>query len=785
MATKRIHRVGVLGAGVMGTGIAAHLANAGVEVVLLDIPIKDGKSAKNALVERALEMALKASPKAFFHPSRMRLITAGNFEDDLPKLSDCQWVVEAVKEDLAIKRDLFAKVEAVTGDGTAITSNTSGIPLGMMAEGRSAGFVRRLFITHFFNPARYMKLVEIVSGPATDRALVERLSAFIEDALGKGVVRAKDTPNFIANRIGTYGMMRALKEMEAQGSTVEEMDAIFGKPLGRPKSAIFRTADVVGLDTLTLVAKNCHQNLPNDPERALYQLPSWVTALTEQGNLGQKSGKGFYKKGTKSPDNPKGLEAWDWKEKVYRPLGKVRIDSLGAARNIEDLAERMRTVAFADDRAGKIAWPVLRDTLAYAMNLVGEISDEPESIDQALRWGFAWDQGPFESWDALGFEKVAARMEAEGVKLAPWIKELRASGAGGIYAALKKSGKAQKRDAKRIDLKTRKTEGAKVVKQNDGASLIDVGDDVFALEFHTKANSIDADVTRMLVEGTEWVEENGRGLVIYNEGEHFSVGANLMLIYMLAQAQDWKQLEAAVEALQQGLQRVRYAGVPVIAAPSGMALGGGCEICLATGSAAGLRPVGEVYMGLVEVGVGLIPGAGGTMNTLFSLFDRIPSGVEVDPLQVVGQAFKQIAMAQVSTSVEEARAMGYVPMSAGVTMDRRRQLFDAKSLVLGLSAAGHRPPVPRAFKLPGESGIATLKTMVRGLVQAGQATAYEGHIATKLATVLCGGPAGHTRLVTEQAVLDLEREVFLSLAGEAKSQERMMHMLTNNKPLRN
>jgi 3-hydroxyacyl-CoA dehydrogenase len=782
---SHIDRVGVLGAGIMGTGIACHLANAGVEVLLLDIPPPDGKGGKNAFAERAMVQALKASPKPLFHPSRAQRITPGNFEDDLGKLSGCQWVVEAVREDLAIKRELFAKVEKAIGPSTVVTSNTSGIPLALLTEGRSADFVQRFLITHFFNPVRYMKLLEIVSGPKTDPEVVKRMAAFCEDVLGKGVVFAKDTPNFVANRIGTFAMLRCLKEMETQGASVEEIDAIFGKPLGRPKSAVFRTADVVGLDTLALVAKNCHENLPKDPERAIYQPPKWLMEMVDKGMLGQKSGQGFYKKSKKTESNPKGLDAWDIREKTYRPLGKVRIESLGAARNIDDLGERMRTVAFAEDRAGKIAWPVLRDTLAYAMRMLGEIADDVPSIDAAMRWGFAWDVGPFETWDLLGFEKVAARMEAEGVQLAPWIQELRKSGAPSIYAALAKSGKAPKRDPKRLDLKTLKSDGAKVVKSNSGASLVDVGDGVFALEFHTKANAIDNEVGQMIADGTAWVEENGRAMVIYNEGEHFSVGANLMLIYMYAQAQDWKSIEGAVNGLQQALQRVRYAKVPVVAAPSGMALGGGCEVCLSTGSAAGLVPHAELYIGLVEVGVGLIPGAGGLMHTVFGFLDGLPNGAEIDPLQIVGQAFRQIATAQVSTSVEEGRALGYVPKKASVTMDRRRLLHDAKAYGIGLYESGYRPPVPRAFKLPGESGIATLRSMVRSMVQAGQATEHEGKIASKLAHVMCGGPGGHTRAVTEQEMLDLEREAFLSLCGEAKTQERMAYMLTNNKPLRN
>lgn len=782
---KPFDRVGVLGAGIMGTGIACHLANAGVEVVLLDIPPPDGKGGRNAFAERALANALKSKPAALFHPSRAALITVGNLEDDLEKLRGCQWVVEAVKEDLAVKRPLFARVEAITSDDCIVSSNTSGIPLAQLVEGRGEAFKKRFLITHFFNPVRYMKLLEIVAGPHTDQGLVARMVTFVEDVLGKGVVHAKDTPNFVANRIGTYAMLRCLREMEAQSASIEEIDAIFGKPLGRPKSAVFRTADLVGLDTLGLVAKGCYDNLPNDPERDIYQSPAWLTEMIKGGQLGNKTQKGFYRKAEKTPENPKGIEGWDWQNKAYRPGPKIRIDSLGAARNIDDLSARVRTVAFAEDRAGKIAWPVLRDSLLYAARLLGEIADDVPSIDAAMRWGFAWEMGPFETWDALGFAEVVKRIQADGKALPGWIADIEAAGHDGIYRALAKTGKLPPTDPKRVDLKALKAAGARVVKRNDGATLHDVGDDVYALEFHSKANSIDADLTTMLMEARDWVEHNGRGLVLYNEGEHFSVGANLMLIFLMAQNQEWKQLEMSVRTLQDAMQGLRYSKVPVVAAPHGMALGGGCEICLAAGSGGGLRPYAELYMGLVEVGVGLIPGAGGTVNTLYGLLDSVPPAVEFDPLPFVAQAFKQIATAMVSTSVEEARAMGYVPRTAGVTMDRRRQLQDAKALVVGLSSAGYRPPVPRAFRLPGESGIATLKTSVRGMVQAGQATEHEGKIAAKLAHVLCGGAAGHTRLNSEQHILDLEREVFLSLVSEPKSMERMQHMLMNNKPLRN
>ena len=766
----------------MGTGIACHMANAGLEVILLDIVPPDGKGGRNAFAERALQLAAKGKPSPIYSKARFDLITVGNLEDDLDKLSTCQWVVEAVKEDLDIKRALFERVEAVTSDDTIISSNTSGLPLAQMIEGRSDAFRRRFLITHFFNPVRYMKLLELVAGPHTDKIVLKRMASFAEDVLGKGIVWAKDTPNFIANRIGTYAMMRCLKEMDEQGASIETIDAIFGRPLGRPASAVFRTADVVGLDLLCAVSEHCYEGLPNDSERDLYKPPAWLEKMVADGQLGRKSGAGFYRKTDKSEANPKGLDAWDHREGEYKPLAKVRIDSLGVAKNIDDLAKRMKTVTFADDDAGKIAWPVMRDTLAYAAKLVGEIADDLVSIDNGLKWGFGWDVGPFQTWDMLGFEDVAQRMDAEGVALPDWVKKLRDDKRTSIYAGASEIGK---KDNRRVDLATLKSRGAKIVKTNSGASLVDIGEGVFNLEFHTKGNAIDADITSMLVDSIDYVEQQGRGLVIYNEGEHFSFGANLMLIFMLIQQKQWDQVEKASQMLQEGVQRIRYARVPVVAAPHNMALGGGCEIVLAAASAAGVQPSAELYTGLVEVGVGLIPGAGGTVNTLFGMMERLPEGAQIDSMAVVAQAFQQIALAKVSTSAEEAKGYGYVPKGSTVTMDRRRQLNDAKWKVVGLAEAGYRPPVRRAFRLPGESGIATLQLMVKSMVQAGQASEHDALIAGKLANVLCGGAAGHTHDVTEQQLLDLEREAFVSLCGEAKSQERISHMLMKNKPLRN
>ncbi len=785
MAHSSIDRVGVLGAGIMGTGIACHLANAGKDVILLDIPPPDGKGGRNAFAEGALKKALKAKPAPLFHKDLVNRITVGNLEDDLEKLADCQWVVEAVKEDIGIKRSLFERLEKVVPADAIISSNTSGLRLADMVEGRNDQFKKQFMITHFFNPVRYMALLELIAGPDTDPEVLKRMEAFSEDTLGKGVVWGKDTPNFIANRIGIYGWLRAVREMEKVESSIEEMDAIFGPPLGRPKSALFRTADVVGLELVAAVAQHAYDLLVDDTDRDTWKIPSWYADMIEKGMYGAKSGGGFYKKTKKSDENKKGLLAWDWKASEYKPLAKVRIPSLGVARNQDDLVQRLKTVVFADDRAGQIAWPVTRDTMLYTANLLGEIADTEADIDNGVRWGFAWDIGVFETWDALGFEDVCKKMEDDGCTLPKWIQDRRAAGKT-IYGDGGLGEVGAKKDERRASLETRKARGAKVVKSNSGASLVDIGDDIYALEFHTKGNAIDGDITTMLTEGLEWVEGNGKGLVLYNEGEHFSFGANLMLIFMLAQAKDWAQVETASEMLQKAVQRIRYASVPVIAAPHGMALGGGCEVVLAAASGAGARPHAELYTGLVEVGVGLIPAGGGCTNSLFGMMEKVPKGVQIDRLQLVGEVFQQIALAKVSTSAVEARRLGYLGnKDLGISLDRRRQLHDAKALALGMANGGYRAPEPRTAKLPGESGIATLKLMVRSLVQGGQASEHDALIAGKVAHILCGGNSGHTHECTEQEILDLEREAFVSLCGEEKSQARIQQMLTTNKPLRN
>ncbi len=778
-----IRSAAVLGAGVMGAGIAAHLANAGIRTLLLDIvPTGAGPGERSRLAAAGLEKALKAKPAAFFQAGRASLVSIGNLEDDLGKLSGVDLVIEAVLERLDVKRALFEKLEGVIGPETIVSSNTSGLPIAQLMEGRSAGFRRRFLVTHFFNPPRYMKLLELIAGPDTDPAIFARVRRFGEDALGKGIVVGKDTPNFVGNRIGAYSMMVAIHQMLADGLTPEDVDAIVGEPMGRPKSAAFRTADVVGLDTFVHVADNCHAMLVDDDERGVFAVPSYIRDMVEKKRLGDKTKGGFYRK------TDAGLETLDPKTGEYRAKQQTPavVAAVKGLKGIDDPRARVKKLLADGGPAGQFAWKVTSRVLAYAARRVPEIADSLAAVDEAMKWGYMWDLGPFEVWDALGFAETIARMEADKLALPAWIAKMRAAGADSFY----KDGKvwdpaagayvARETDARTLPLAAVRRGGAPVWK-NGGGSLWDLGDGVAGVTLATKANSVDADVIALLNESVARAEKDFRGLVLYNEGEHFSVGANLFAVVMAANQKQWDQLRQMVAAFQNVCQRMKYAGVPVVAAPWGMTLGGGLEMCLGAGA---VQAAAETYAGLVEVAVGLIPGGGGTMNLLWRAFEGVPDGAKVDPYTLVTQVFMNVALARVATSAEEGKSFGYFRAGDGVSFDKARLLHDAKARAIGLSASWH-PPAPRAYLLPGESGIATLKMMVGSMVQAGQASEHDARIATHLARVLCGGAAGGAAPVSEERMLELEREAFLSLCGEAKTQERMQYMLMNNKPLRN
>jgi 3-hydroxyacyl-CoA dehydrogenase len=769
--TKPIRKVAVLGSGVMGGGIAAHLANAGVPVLLLDI------------VPPALDKLLKSKPAAFTHPRNARLITVGNLNDDLAKVADCDLIVEAIIEKLEIKRDLFTKLDALLTGDTIIASNTSGLRIADMLVGRSDRFKQHFLVTHFFNPPRYMKLLELVAGAETSDAVKARIEAWGKDQMGKGIVWAKDTPNFVANRIGTHSMMAAIHLMLEKGLTPEDLDAITGVPMGHPKSASFRTGDLVGLDTLVHVVDNCHATLAHDEDREVFTVPAYIRGMLEKKLLGDKTKAGFYKKAGKD------VLTYDPKTGDYRAKGGD--DAIAKATKgiskIEDPRERVKKLVGTAGVVGEFAWQALSKGLAYAARRIGEITDDPKAIDDGMKWGYNWELGPFETWDALGFAETAARMKADGVALPAWIDKMVAAGAKGFYDGDRvwspQAGEYVRRafDPREVTLDVMRKGGAPVLK-NNGAEAWDLGDGVLGVTFKTKANSIDADVIKMLHDAVDKAEAEFRGMLIYNTGEFFCVGANLFAVVMAAQQKQWDGLREMIRGYQYATQKMKYATVPVVAAPYNMTLGGGLELCFGCDE---VQAASETYSGLVEVGVGLIPGGAGTMNMLWRALEGVPEGVDVDTYAFVTQVFKNIALAKVATSAEEGKASGFFRATDGVSFDRARQLHEAKQRVLGLAGSGYHPPIPRAYKLPGESGIATLKMMVNTLVAGGYASEHDAKIAMKLAEVLCGGANGATGPVSEDRVLELEREAFLSLCGEPKSQERMQFMLMNNKPLRN
>ncbi|HEX4446372.1 MAG TPA: 3-hydroxyacyl-CoA dehydrogenase/enoyl-CoA hydratase family protein [Polyangiaceae bacterium] len=789
--SKPIRRAAVIGAGVMGSGIAAHFANAGIEVLLMDIvppnltdAEKGNRAARNRFAAGGLEKAVKSRPAAFFSKERARLVTVGNVEDDLEKLKNVDLVIEAIIEQVEPKRALFAKLEKVVPDHAIVASNTSGLRITEMMEGRSASFRQRFIVMHFFNPVRYMKLLELVAGPETSKSTIDTIKSLGEDKLGKGVVFGKDTPNFVGNRIGCHAMLTTIHLMLEDGLQPEDVDGITGEPIGHPKSASFRTADLVGVDTFVHVADNCYASLTKDEDREVFKIPAFIKSMVEKKLLGDKTKGGFYRKGKDGS-----VETLDPKTLEYRPRGgdKEIRSKVKELAQVEDLKTRMRKIFADDGKVGQFAWKVLSRSLAYSARRIGEITDDIVAIDEAMRWGYNWELGPFESWDAIGFEAVHDRMKKDGLALPPSIEKMRASGAKSFYTAdgkvfdlVKGEYRKQAADPRTATL-TVLRKGSPVLK-NEGAEAYDLGDGVLGLTFKSKSNSIDADVIKMIEDSVAKAESDFGALVIANQGEHFCVGANLMMVVMSAQSKDWDGIRSTVKTFQDACQRMKYASVPVVAAPYGMTLGGGLEVCLGAGD---VQAAAETYAGLVEVGVGLVPGGGGTMNLLWRAFEGVQDGATVDSYALVTQVFKNIAMVRVATSAEEAKTFGYFRRTAGVSFDRARQLADAKARAIGLANSGWTPPAPRAYVLPGESGMATLAMMIGTLVDAGQASPHDAKIAGKLAEILCGGVSGGAHEVTENEMLEIEREAFLSLCGETKSQERMQYMLMNNKPLRN
>ena len=760
----------------MGSGIAAHFANAGLEVLLLDVEL--------AWAQGGLEKALKARPAAFFHKDNARLITVGKVDDSLEKLRDCDLVIEAIIEKLDAKVALFEKIEKVVPEHCIIASNTSGLRIADMTKGRSDSFKKHFAVLHFFNPVRYMKLLEIVTGPDCDPKVRDHVVRFAEDVLGKGVVFGKDTPNFVGNRIGAHAMMATIHQMLADGLSPEDIDNITGTPMAHPKSASFRTADLVGLDTFVHVAENCYASLTNDEDREVFKVPDYIKKMVEKKLLGDKTKGGFFKRGA-----DKQIQTLDPKTLEYRAKGGDESikNTTKALSKVEEPRERVKKLAADQGKAGDFARKVLYRSLAYSARRIGEITDDVTAIDDAMKWGYSWELGPFETWDALGFVETADAIEKAGQKLPESIHKMKSSGATSfykgdeVYSLTQGNYVPQKRDPRYATLaQTRK--GSAPVLKNDGAEAWDLGDGVLGLTFKTKANSIDPDVIAMLGQAADRAEQDFRALVVANQGEHFCVGANLLLVVMAASQQQWDQIRDMVKGYQYATQRLKYCRVPVVAAPYGMTLGGGLELCFGAGH---VQAAAETYSGLVEVGVGLIPGGAGTMNMLWRALEGIPEGTAANTYEYVTQVFKNIALAKVATSAEEGKSLGYFHRTDGVSFDRARLVVEAKKRAIGLAESSYHPPVPRAYRLPGESGIATLGMMVDTLVAGGYASEHDAKIARKLAVVLCGGRGGAAREVTEDEMLELEREAFISLCGEPKSQERMQFMLMNNKPLRN
>ncbi len=768
----------------MGSGIAAHCANAGIPVILLDIvPPKGGP--RNSFADGALEKLKKSKPAAFSHPRNALLIQTGNLEDDLEKTKDCDLIVEAIIERLDIKQALFERLEKLNDPDTIVASNTSGLRIVDMLVGRGEQFRKNFMITHFFNPPRYMKLLELVAGPDTSPEAKERAEAWGRELLGKGIVWAKDTPNFIGNRIGLQSMMTTIHLMLEKKLAPEDVDAITGIPMAHPKSATFRTADVVGLDTVGHVAANCYTSLTNDEDRDTFKTPAYITTMIEKGILGDKTKGGFYKKDRATGD----LQTLDPYTGEYRANGgdpEIKKVTKGLGK-IEDPKERLAKLVATPGIVGDFAWTVLSRSLAYSARRIGEITDSVEAIDNAMKWGYAWDLGPFEVWDAIGFATAYDRMKKDGVALPAWTDKMKSSGATSFYSGTKiwdpTKGEyvERKLDPREATIEVMRKGGSPVLK-NSGAEAWDIGDGVLGLTFKTKANSIDSDVIKMIHDATARAEKDFRAMVIWNQGEFFCVGANLFAVLMAAGQKQWDQLREMIKGYQYATQRMKYSTIPVVAAPYNMTLGGGLELCMGSDA---VQAALETYSGLVEVGVGLIPGGAGTMNMLWRSLESVPEGVDVDTYSFVTQTFKNIALAKVATSAEEGKAFGFFRNTDGVSFDRARQLHEAKQRAVGLANAGYHPAIPRAYKLPGESGIATLHMLVNTLVAGKYASEHDAKIAMKLANVLCGGVNGSTHAVTEDEILELEREAFLSLCGEPLSQARMQYMLQNNKPLRN
>src|SRR5256714_12388601 len=801
----RFERAAVLGAGTMGAQIAAHLANAGIPTLLLDIAPQgltpeeqskgltlESKEVRDRIARSGLEAAKKAKPAAFFTAGAAALVSTGNFDDDLARIKDCDICIEAVVENLEIKRRLFERVEKFRRPGSVVATNTIGIPVRPIAEGFSEDFRAHFLGTHFFNPPRYLHLVELIRTEWTKPEVSCSMFGFLDERLGKGVVVAKDCPNFIANRIGTFGALVTMRTMLDDGYSIEEVDKITGPAAGRPKTATFRTFDLVGLDVFAHVVKNLHENLPDDPEHEMFVMPEFVTKMIERGILGNKTKGGFYQR-KKGEGNKGEICTLDTATPDYGKSQKDKLPALEMANNTKNLRDRLKALVWSKERVGSFLWQTISKTLTYTADRIPEIADTIVEVDRAMRWGFNWELGPFEVWDAIGVEKSVAKLKEEGRVVPANVQAMLNAGFKSFYK--QKDGQRSYYDFASeeyrpladppgtIILKSLRDRTG-VIKKNSGASLIDLGDGVACVEFHSKMNSIGGDTFEMLRFAIAETEKNFVGLVVGNQGVNFSVGANLMLMLMEAQDENWEELDMIGRYFQSSVMSLRYSPKPVVVAPFQMVFGGGCEMVL---HADRVRAAAETYIGLVEVGVGIIPAGCGTKEMLVRALDSIPADMkDADPFPFVKRAFETIALAKVATSAEEARDLGFLREEDSISMNSDRLIADAKKQVLALAATGYVQPQQRTDILAlGNPALATLKLGVHLMKRAGYISDHDALIGEKLARILTGGDLNHATRVSEQYLLDLEREAFLSLIGTRKTQQRIAQMLKTGKPLRN
>jgi 3-hydroxyacyl-CoA dehydrogenase len=801
-AKRRIRRVAVLGSGIMGSRIACHFANIGVEVLLLDIVPKDlndtekakgltidSKQVRNRIVNDSFQNTLKANPAALYNKKSAELIKIGNFDDNLKEISGYDWIIEVVVERLDIKKSLFEKVDTLRKPGTLITSNTSGIPIHLMAEGRSDDFRKHFCGTHFFNPPRYLRLLEIIPTPETDPAVVSFLMEYGDLFLGKTTVLCKDTPAFIANRIGVYAMMSVIKATEELGLTIEEVDRLTGEVSGKPKSGTFRLSDVVGLDTTVNVGNNLYNNLQNDESKETFKLPDIVQKLYDNKWLGDKTGQGFYKK-IKNDKGESEILSLDLKTLDYRPQAKAKLAILDATKGVDDLKKRLQILVSGTDKGAEFFRRTTFDVLKYATHRIPEISDELYRIDQAICAGFGWQLGPFEMADIFGVKETVNNMEAAGYKPAQWVYDMLAAGHESFYKIENgvtkyydipsKSYKAIPGTEGFILLENLKA-GGKTLWQNAAAAIYDLGDGIIGVDWWTKMRTLGTEPIEALTRAVDMAEKSYRGLVIGSEGENFSAGANLAMLYMFAIEEEWDEVDLMIRQFQNTMMRLRYSSIPVVAAPFGLTLGGGCEILLHCDH---VQAHAESYIGLVEVGVGVIPGGGGTKEMALRASDLYEQGdIELNILQ---NLFMNVATAKVTTSAHEAYDTKVLRRGDKITLNRSRLIADAKFEALELANAGYSQPKQRTdIKVQGKTGIALFKAGIYAMKLGKYISAHDQKIAEKLAYVICGGDLSYPQTVSEQYLLDLEREAFLSLCGERKTLERMQSLLSGGKPLRN